>query len=131
MSALLVSLLPSLFPAVADGVRGLFNKMTGFAGAKPANVAEVVQLMQADTARLQSLAALDQPSGNVSQWVANIRALQRPLAVVLIIVGYLYGLYAADHLPPATLEGLSQYAQMVTFYLFGDRSYMYLKGASK
>lgn len=128
MTALLTSLLPALFPALADGVRGLFNKLTGGAGAQPANVNEVVQLMEADTKRLQALAQMDQPGGNVHMWVADIRALQRPLATALIIAGYLYALYANDHLPPATMAGIESYAQMVTFYLFGDRSYMYLRG---
>jgi hypothetical protein len=124
----LAALLPALLPVVSDGLRGLFGRLTGGVGARPQNVTEVIQLMQADTARLEALAKLDSPPGNVSQWVANIRALQRPVAVVLVIGGYLAALAYAKQLPPATLDGLSQYAQMVTFYLFGDRSYTYLKG---
>lgn len=125
-ATLILNALPALFPPLADGLRAIFSKLTGGAGARPQNVAEVVQLMQADTARLQALAQLDAPGG-ISQWVANIRALQRPTAVVLVLGAYAYALTVSDHLPAATLAGIAEYAQMVTFYLFGDRSYSYLK----
>lgn len=52
--------LPALLPALGDGVRALFQKFTGGAGAKPANVGEVIQLMQADTDRLKAIAAMEQ-----------------------------------------------------------------------
>lgn len=126
MSAILAALFPALIPAVADGLRGLFAKFTGGAGAQPSNVNEVIQLMNADTARLQALAKLDEP-GNVHMWVADLRALQRPIATILIILAYLYCLSAANALPVGVVESVAQYAQMVTFYLFGDRSYMYLR----
>ena len=124
---ILETLIPALLPAAADGVRGLFNRLTGGAGAKPANVSEVVTLMEADTNRLKVVAEIDK-AGNISQWVANIRALQRPVAIVGIIAGYLVAVMTnAD--PDVTLD-LSQYAQMVTFYLFGDRTYSYFKKGS-
>lgn len=126
MTAILAALFPALIPAFADGLRGLFTKFTGGAGAQPANTGEVIQLMNADTTRLQALAKLDEP-GNVHMWVADVRALQRPVAVVLVIGAYVYCLYAANALPSGVIDSVSQYAQMVTFYLFGDRSYMYLK----
>jgi hypothetical protein len=125
---LLTTLVPALLPALSDGMRGVIARFTGSAGAKPQNVTEVISLMQADTQRLQAIASLDTPSGPISVWVANIRALQRPIAVALVLGGYLYSLHYANTLPQTTLDTVSQYAQMVTFYLFGDRSYMYLKG---
>lgn len=122
---ILETVIPALLPAAADGVRAIFNKLTGGAGAKPANVEEVVTLMQAETARLQALATIDSAAGNVSAWVNNIRALQRPVAVVMIISGYLGSIALASD--TAVTENLASYANMVTFYLFGDRSYMYIK----
>lgn len=124
---ILAALIPALIPAATDGIRGLIGKFTGGAGARPQNVGEVVQLMQADTARLQVVAQLDAPASNISVWVANIRALQRPTAVLLILGGYLYCLHQARLLPAGVLDTMAQYAEMVTFYLFGDRSYSYLK----
>jgi len=128
MLTVLTTLIPALLPALSDGLRGVIGRITGNAGAKPQNVAEVISIMQADTERLKAIAQLDTPTGQVSIWVANIRALQRPIAVGLVLAGYLYSLAYANQLPQATLDGIAQYAQMVTFYLFGDRSYMYLKG---
>ena len=125
---LLLTLIPALLPALTDGIRGLIGKVTGGAGARPQNIAEVIQLMQADTDRLKTLAALDVPAGNVSQWVANVRAMQRPLACALVIGGYILAIHTKVALPAGVLDTLGSYAQMVTFYLFGDRSYAYLKG---
>ena len=122
---ILETVIPALLPAAADGVRAIFNKFTGGAGAKPANVDEVVTLMQAETARLEALAKIDSAAGNVSAWVNNARALQRPVAVVLIISGYLGSIVLMSD--GAVIDNLASYANMVTFYLFGDRSYMYIK----
>ena len=121
---ILETVLPALLPAVADGMRGLFNRFTGGAGAKPTNVNEVIALMEAETARLRALAELD-AAGNVSQWVANVRAMQRPTAVALIILAYLLAICGGT--PESAIEGISQFAAMVTFYLFGDRGYAYMK----
>jgi hypothetical protein len=76
------------------------------------------------------LQTLDAPAGNISVWVANIRALQRPAAVALVLAAFLVCVNLAargEPLPPNLLDSVTQYAQMVTFYLFGDRSYSYLK----
>ncbi len=88
MTAILASLLPALFPAMADGVRGIFAKLTGSKGAQPQNISEVIQLMQADISRLTALATLDAPGSNVHAWVSDIRALQRPVAVALVLAAY-------------------------------------------
>lgn len=121
-------LLPALLPALADGARGLFSKLTGGAGAKPANVEETVALMKAENDRLGAIAKLD-TVGDVSQWVNNLRALQRPVAALLIVSGYV-GCVAWGTSDVMTLE-MGSYAQMVTFYLFGDRTYMHLASRKK
>lgn len=125
MGGVLVTVLPALLPALIDGVRGLLGRLTGGAGAKPQNVQEVIALMQADTARLQALAQLDSPAGPISGWVADWRALQRPVACLLVIGAYVVAVF--NTLPAETIATLGVYAQMVTFYLFGDRSYSYFK----
>lgn len=121
---ILETLIPALIPVATDGVRAVFNKLTGGAGAKPANVDEVVALMQAETNRLQALAEIDSAAPNVHAWVNDVRALQRPIATALIIGGYLSTFWFTAE--PAVTESLGTYAQMVTFYLFGDRTYMYM-----
>jgi hypothetical protein len=121
---ILESLIPALLPVATDGIRGIFNKLTGGAGAKPANVGEVVTLMDAETKRLEALAKIDNAEG-VSQWVSNIRAMQRPVVSGLIIVAYVGAV--GFSLDIEVVNNLGVYAQMVTFYLFGDRTYMYMK----
>lgn len=124
---LVESLVPALLPVATDGIRALINRLTGGAGAKPANVDEVITLMGAETERMKALAEIDQ-TGNVSQWVSNIRALQRPGAAALIITGYIGAMaWGSDE---ALIAQMATYAQMVTFYLFGDRTYMYFKRGS-
>lgn len=126
MSILLSAILPALLPAAADGLRGVFARITGGKGALPANVGEVIQLMSAETERLRALAQLDTPTGEIHKWVASFRALQRPALSTLIIVGYFGAVYATDA-TQSTLDLMGSYAQMVTFYLFGDRAYNYMK----
>lgn len=122
MSVLLSAIIPALLPAAADGVRAIINRVTGGAGAKPANVAEVIQLMEAETNRLKTLAQLDAVTGEIYKWAATLRALQRPALATLILVSYVGAVYASTA-SQSTLDMLGSYAQMVTFYLFGDYGY--------
>src|SRR3990172_10088704 len=92
---LLNLIIPALVPAVADGVRGIFSWMSGGAGAKPQNVAEQVQLMQAETERLKALSELDKPIGEISRWVANLRASFRYLAAFVVLLSGMVILGAA------------------------------------
>lgn len=143
MEATLISLiLPALLPAVTDGLKGLAQKL--FGGTKPISVGEQVQLMQAEVSKLQALAQLDAPSGNISQWVADLRASFRYLAAATIITGTLFFvlLYfwfnysdpqnpALDNLIPV-IDVFSQMSASVFAFMFGDRMYLSLrKGASK
>ena len=121
---ILETLIPALLPALTDGARGLFNKLTGGAGAKPANVEEVVTLMDAETKRLEALSKIDSAQG-VSQWVSNVRAMQRPVVSGVIIFAYVGAIGLSKDVE--MVNSLGVYAQMVTFYLFGDRTYMYMK----
>ena len=123
---ILETLVPALLPVATYGLRGVFNKITGGAGAKPANTEEVISLMEAETKRLEALAEIDAAAANVHAWVNDVRALQRPIAGFLIIGGYI-GSFAFNA-DAQTINSLGTYAQMVTFYLFGDRTYMYMRG---
>jgi hypothetical protein len=131
MELVLTSLLPSLLPAIADGARGLFARLFKGKGAQPQNVTEVITLMNAETDRLKTLAALDAPSGDSYKWVNAVRSLQRPVVSGAIILGYLAACYGLGSPTQDTLDTLGQYASMVTFYLFGDRTYSYMKRSAK
>lgn len=125
--SLLATILPALIPAASDGIRAVINRATGGAGAKPANVAEAIQLMKADTERLQVIQQLDM-AGNVSPWVANLRALQRPALATWVLSAYVAVLLGFGEPAQSTVDQLAQLASMVVFYLFGDRTYSAMKG---
>jgi hypothetical protein len=113
---------------LTDGARGLINMWTGGAGAKPANAQEAVSLIDADIRKMEAIAKLDAVHGDVSMWVSNIRALQRPVsaAVVLLSWGIVLGIYGDANID-TTINIVSNLASSVIFYLFGDRTYMHFK----
>lgn len=117
-------ILPSLLPVAIDGVRGLVNKFTGGAAAKPSNPDDVVKLMQAETQRLEALAKLE-GSGQTYPWVEAIRKLQRPAYGLAALLMYAWAVTCGAE--QTTTAEIGQWVQMFGFYLFGDRTYMYLK----
>ena len=56
------TILPMLLPALTDGLRGVFAKITGGAGGNPQNVDERIKLMAADTERLKALSEIGRAS---------------------------------------------------------------------
>jgi len=127
MAGILSLVVPALIPAVADGLRGVFNRLTGGAGAMPQNVEERIRLMAAENERLKALAELDRPAENISPWVANLRASFRYVAGGMIIFGAISTLYLqADLLVQDAIWNL---AGSVFAFLFGDR--MYIKFVKK
>ncbi|MDQ2641280.1 MAG: hypothetical protein M3Y79_11990 [Pseudomonadota bacterium] len=115
--SLVATLGAALLPAVSDGVRAIFNRVTNGAGARPVNVAELVQLMQAENDRLRILQQLDAP-GDVHRWVNDLRALQRPAMATLVLASYASA--ALWFSPPKdVVQSLGELAGMVIFYLFG------------
>ena len=126
MSALLSLLLPALVPVASDAIRGIVGKFTGGSGAQPQNVAEAVQLMQAETERLKALAELDKPAENISQWVSNLRASFRYISAGLIILAAVVSLYTP--VPPEYVGLIWDAAGSVFAFIFGERLYMKLRG---
>jgi len=118
-------ILPALVPVLSDGVRAVFARLGLGAGANPQNVSERIELMQAETARLQALAELDKPSGEISRWVADLRASFRYVAVMLIIGATLIGaFYGMEGAALAVLLDLSGAAMS---FIIGERMYLRLK----
>ena len=118
-------ILPALLPAVVDGLKGLFTRMTGGAGARPASVDEAIKLMAAETAKLKAIAELDKPSGEISKWVADLRASFRYLAAAIIILTSMSVTVLAPENPLAPY--LLEMSGSVFAFLFGDRVYLHLK----
>ena len=122
MTSILSLVVPALIPALADGLRGVFGRLTGGAGAKPQNVEEQIKLMAAENERLKAVAELDKPAENISPWVADLRASFRYIAGGLIILSAVSTLYLpADLLVQDAIWNL---AGSVFAFLFGDRMYI-------
>jgi hypothetical protein len=86
MGSLISLILPALVPAFSDGMRGIFARLTGGAGGTPQNVTERIQLMEAEATKMQAMAALDNPTGNPSQWIVDLRACYRYVIISAILI---------------------------------------------
>lgn len=123
--SILTTLIPALLPALGDGLRGVFARITGGRGALPQNVDESIKLLTAETERLKVLAQLDAPTGEIHKWAATARALQRPAIATLIL--FIYAAALKVGATETVVLTLGDLVGMVTFYLFGDRTYNYAK----
>lgn len=128
MIALLTTLLPALIPALSDSLKAVVGKFTG--GAKPLNIAEQVQLMEADTAKLIAISKLE-GDGQTYQWVEAVRKLQRPFVVLVVMLVWAVAFAGLVELTAAALVMLADLSSAVMFYLFGERGYSMLKGIKK
>jgi hypothetical protein len=126
-------LLPALVPVAADGLKGLFRKFTGGDPAEPQNVEEQIELIRTDTERLRAMAELDRPHGEISRWVADLRASFRYVLSALIIVAATgIGVYVAAEMPElrkGVFLAFLDLAGGAFSFVFGDRMYRHLKGA--
>jgi hypothetical protein len=125
-SGLASLIFPALMPALTDGLRGIFAKVTGGAGGTPQNVNERIQLMQAETARLQALADIDKPSGEPSRWVTDMRSSFRYIAILIIWLATIGAVFTPDIAQPITLMMLDLSGACMSFVI-GERMYLSLK----
>jgi len=130
MGALLALIIPSLIPTLADAVRGIIGKFTGGAGAMPQNVEEAIKLMNAETAKMQALAALDTPAANVSKWVADLRASTRYIIAILVVINAVAVVYVPN-IPTNYVDLSTTLAGSVWAFLFGERMYIKLSAKGK
>lgn len=119
-------LFPALIPALTDGVRGIFAKFTKGAGGNPVNVAERIQLMQAETARLQALAEIDKPVGEPDKWVTNLRSSFRYLAIIVIWLATIGAVFTPTVPEAITLIMLDLSGACMSFVI-GERMYLTLR----
>ena len=87
MSSILSLIFPAFVPALTDGFGAIINKITGNQGGQPQNVEERVKLMEAESAKLQALAALDNPNiGQPKQWIIDLRYSFRYVIILSILI---------------------------------------------
>ena len=114
-----ITILSAFIPTIASVVTRVVDHFTG--GPQPQSVKEQIDLNDSEVKKLQALSQFDSSDG-ASYWVVNIRALQRPIAVFLILG--VWGLLASVHGVSITL--VQDLASSAVFYLFGDRTQMYI-----
>ena len=112
------TIIGALVPIGAEAVKQVVTRFTG--GFRPATIDEQIKLDQSEIARLQALAALDNPGGTPSQWVIDIRASSRyigALSVIAVGIGSLFIAGVAPDVQKIALEA----ANIAFGFLFGSR----------
>lgn len=128
IETILATVLPGLLPAVLDGAKMIFSKITGVSMGEPKSFAERKELYTSETDRLKALADMDRPSGQTHMWVSDLRASFRYIFVgLIIIVTLVYGLFYKSIGVPEVWGVLSQLSGSATFFILGDRVYLGLK----
>lgn len=117
---------PALMPALTDGVRGIFAKFTGGAGGTPQNVNERIQLMEAETKRLQALAEIDKPAGEPSRWVSDLRASFRYVSISVIWMATIVAVFTTG-VPEAIVMMMLDLSGACMSFVIGERMYLGLK----
>ena len=114
---ILETIISALVPVGIDGIKSLIGMFTG--GVKPLNVDDQIKLDQNEIAKLEAIAKLDNPYGQPSQWVVDLRASSRYLGALFVIVVGIGTLF----LPVAPeIQRIGIEAANIAFgFLFGTR----------
>lgn len=110
-------------PLIKSGGQALINKFAKGDQFKPANVDDAIKLMQAETEALKTRISVADTSDPSYPWVAALIKLQRPIIVYGTITGFMIMSLATI----GTIEDrkfISDMAQIVIFWLFGERTLM-------
>lgn len=112
------TILGALVPVFSTGLGQLVSKWTG--GVRATTVDEQIKLDNSEIDRLKAVAALDNPVGNPSQWVVDLRASARYVGALVVIVGGLCTALFTTFDP--TVKAIALDAANVAFgFLFGSR----------
>jgi len=109
-------------PAAIDLIKNSFGALTKkWVGL---SVDDEIRLQSADIERLKALAQLDTPGGSPSQWVVDLRASSRYIAIgVSILVGTSILIWF-----PGLADIGAQLIGIPFSFLFGERMYLSIKG---
>lgn len=117
------SVLTAFIPTASYSIKRIVDYNTG--GKDKIDTASYVAMREADAKVLE---IINRTPPNTSRWVSNIIALQRPIAVLAILLNWIvvtvYGL-SGGNIDLQIYVITSNLASSAVFYLFGDRSLMY------
>ena len=116
-----ITLLAAFAPLAVDLGKSLISRFVAPDQFKPSTIEQYVQVKQLD---LDMFKALNDAGGtNASYlWVEAIVRLQRPLVVAIAL-----GAWAYTHVAGIPSAEVDNFAAIVGFYLFGDRTMFYAK----
>jgi hypothetical protein len=120
---ILETIIGALVPVGVEGIKQLFGKING--GVRPTTVAEQIELDKSEIHRLEALSKLDNPFGQPSQWVVDLRASSRYIGALVVILVGLSTLYMPVD-PFVQRIGLEA-ANIAFGFLFGSRIMANLK----
>lgn len=128
--ALVSAAVSAIIPAATDWISAIVNRFTGGAGALPKNVDELIKIRLSEIEHLKALVDLDKPYGEISSWVADLRAAFRPCIAIFSFIGAII----VNFIPEISTDArdyVFMIASSTTAYLYGERMYMGLKGFGK
>ena len=117
------TIIGALVPVGVEGIKQLIGRFIG--GVRPTTIAEQIQLDQNEIQKLQALAQLDNPYGQPSQWVIDLRASSRYIGALTVIAVGLFTLFLPVD-PYIQRIGLEA-ANIAFGFLFGTRIMANLK----
>lgn len=118
-----LTILAALGPVAVDLGKSLINRFIAPDQFKPATIEQYVQMKQVDLEFFKTMN--EAGGGNPSYpWVEAIVRLMRP-AIGLIVLGTWAFLTIYDN--GVVPETLNNFASVIGFYLFGERSLFYVK----
>jgi hypothetical protein len=120
---ILETIIGALVPVGVEGIKQLIGMFTG--GVKPTTIAEQIQLDQNEIQKIQALAQLDNPFGQPSQWVVDLRASSRYIGALFVIIVGIGTLFLPVE-PEIQQIGI-QAANIAFGFLFGTRIMANLK----
>lgn len=118
-----VTMLAGLLPLGVELGKALIQRFVAPDQVKPATFDDLIRLQQLQLDQWKAMQGGDAPS---YPWVAAVRQLQRPVFVAGVLV--VWGVQSMLGQPS---DMVSNMASAVGFYLFGDRTLFYVKGASR
>ena len=115
------TLLAAFAPLAVDLGKSLIAKFIAPENFKPATIEQYVEVKKLD---LEMFKALNEAGGSNPSylWVEAIVRLQRPLVVAIAL-----GIWAWGHSYGTPSSEVDNFAAIVGFYLFGDRTMFYAK----
>ena len=116
-----ITLLAAFAPLAVDLGKSLIAKFVAPDTFKPSTIEQYTQIKQLD---LDMFKALNEAGGSNPSylWVEAIVRLQRPLVVAIAL-----GIWAWSHSYGTPSSEVDNFAAIVGFYLFGDRTMFYAK----